>query len=137
MQGFTLLTDEILFKKIITPDPNGQLVNGIWFGGDPVISYEELEGIWEPYQKGQDNVVLPEGVTSSDALVLFSEAELLTHSDLVGNTNKADIVYVEDPEVDPTAKAYVVWYKAPWIGNGGFELLMGHGEYVLVRQEKL
>jgi len=136
MTGFTLLQDDPLYLKVTTPDPNAGLINGVWYNGVPTITYTEFEGIFEPYGKGDYNRILPEGVSSSAAINVFTEQLLDTHLDLEDAT-KASIIYIEDPELNQKAYPYVIFYKMPWTKNKGFSLLTGHLEYVAIRQEKL
>lgn len=93
---FTLLQEDILYKKVITTT-GGSYVDGVWITGTQEISYEEIEGIVEPYLKSEQSVVLPEGVSNTDALILFSPDELKTHTSMTTGSNLADVIFVVDP----------------------------------------
>lgn len=139
MQGFSILEDDPIYLEVDVPSIDGQFIGGIWYEGTPQQKvYEEFEGIWEPFTTGIGAKVLPQGVSSSDSLSLFTEKSLKTYSDLDDDASKADKVFITDPEDLSTAShPYIVYNKAPWVQNKGFRLLGGHFEYILIRQEKL
>ena len=99
---------------------------------------QEFTGMWEPYLSGQTNIVLPSGVKSSESITLFTNLELKTHKDLEGANTVSDLIYLQDPDSNPNAEAYVCWDKAIFESVGGFSLITDtFGEYLLVRREKL
>ncbi len=132
---FTLLQEDVLYKKVITTT-GGSYVNGVWMPGTQDISYEEIEGIVEPYLKSEQSVVLPEGVSNTDALILFSPDELKTYTSLTTGSNLADVVSIVDPDTDD-ADNYVVWDKMVWLANKGFTLIDDHYEYILIREDRI
>lgn len=134
----TLIQEDILYKKVITQTSSGSYVNGIWISGESVVTYEEVEGITEPYVKSEQSVVLPEGVSNTDALILFSpDSTLKTYQSLVGSNQLADVLTLEDPLVNPNTSAYVVWDRMPWKKNSGFTLIEDFGEYILIREDRI
>ena len=137
MSNFQLLVDDVAYLKTETQGTPNTFVKGILVEGTKTISYVPFECIPEPYSKGETSLVLPSGVSSRDAYILFTSKSLKTHDDLKGTATVADIVYLENPEDDQYAHPYVVFDHAPWKKNGGFQLLGGHGEYLIIRQEKV
>ena len=137
MFGFELLEDEAYWRQD-TVYTDGNFIGGVWVSGEATTTYEELQGISEPYTKGESSVILPEGVRNSESFFLYTEEDLFVHNDLDGTARTADIVYLQDPEVVSTAKPYVVFDKEAWRKNTGFTLLSeDYGLYLLIRQDKL
>ena len=161
---FTLLQEDILYKKVITTT-GGSYSGGVWIPGEEEINYEEIEGIFEPYLKSEQSIILSEGVSNSDALVLFSPSSLKTHQSLKTGSTLADIVFVVDPKAylelyddenfevavddisveylflqgyeDQIANRYIVWDKMTWLANTGFTLIDDHYEYILIREDRV
>jgi len=130
--GFSLIGDSSLW---LTTSVGSWGINHRWVEG--YSTPQEFSGVWEPYGSGEDNLVLPAGVSSSDSLILFTKFELKTHNDLQGNMAVADLIYLKDPNTFPDAAAYVCWSKAPYVELTGFSLITeSFGEYLLVRREK-
>ena len=69
--------------------------------------------------------------------ILFTSTSLKTHNDLKNTATVADVVYLDDPETDQAAHAYIVFDKANWRRNSGMKLLSTHGEYLIIRKEKV
>lgn len=130
--GFKLIQDDIYYKKVITF--NGEWVKGVYVKNE-TITYEEVEGNIDPYNKGASAFVLPEGVGSSDSYVFYTDEELKTHKSLQSGSNLADIVYLTDPEEDTSSEEYTVFEKRKWPKNSGFMLIDdNHNEYLLIRE---
>lgn len=96
-----------------------------------------FEGLWEPFSTGLSTLVLPTGISSKESLILFTDLEINISDDHVGRIATASLVYLQDPVTFPNTVAYAVWDKASYISNGGFTLIGGFSEYILIRQEKL
>lgn len=133
MQGFTLLQDDTIYLQNKVEE--GSYIGGKWVAGNGAITYTEVSAIFEPYTKSIVSYVLPEGVSSSDSQVIFSEYDFKVHNDRVGSARVADVVYLNDPtSTDP----YVVFDKAVWKSNKGFTLLTAdYYYYIAIRQDKL
>ena len=137
MFGFELLEDDSFWRRDIVYT-DGNFIGGVWNEGTPTVTYEELQGITEPYADGETSLVLPEGVYNSESSLLYTDEVLYVHSDLDGSARTADLIYLEDPETNTSAKPYVVFDKEAWKTNTGFTLLSeDYGVYLLVRQDKL
>ena len=78
----------------------------------------------QPYRKGKDQVVLPEGIRSEDVLVVWTKDELRV-ADQFKNL-KADETTVDGRE-------YVTFYVSNWNRHG---LSIDHYEAILVRKDK-
>ena len=134
--AFQLLQEDTLYKQIITTS-GGSYINGVWIKGTEAVSYEPIEGITEPYLKSEQSSYLPEGVSNTDSLILFSPDTLKTHQSLPNNSNLADVVFIEDPDTYPDAFPYVVWDKMVWKNNQGFALIDDYEEYILIREDRV
>lgn len=134
--GFSLLQDDTFYKKVIT-DPTSQWIDGVKYEGDPQITYDPFEGTWEYYRSGEEGMIEEGGVNSSDIIMVITEANLATHEDFENSNTKADIIYLEDPQLNPAAYSYVVFRKLEMVTNGGFALLSGNKEYICIREGKL
>lgn len=129
--GLVLIQDDTFYKK--KTEYNGQWVNGVYMK-EETITYEEITGLIDPYQLGEKSFVLPEGVGSSDAYLLYSNNNLVVHKSLPSGSHLADIVYLDDPEENTDVDEYTVYDKMDWRFNKGFTLMGGHNEYLLIRK---
>ena len=133
MLGFSLLSDDTLYKAVkIT---KGSYVNRKWVEGT-ITSYESFLGDWEPHSDGEETITLPQGVSSTNSILIYSQEELSVASDLKGYEEVGDIIYLEDPEDQAEVPPYRVIAKEVWKANASFTLLQGHILYLAVRQEK-
>lgn len=129
--AFTLIADDTLYKKD-TSAANGSWQDGVWIPSDS-SSYLQFEGTWEPYQEGEGMFALPEGVSSTDAIVIYTDSSLVTADGYEGDAIEPDIVYIKDPEVYTLARPYKIHEKGDWTMNTSFTLFNGYGEYLAVR----
>lgn len=130
--SFMLLEEDTLWKKVETL--TGAWDNGVWKDTDSDIDYEELVGIVDPYSMGETSFTLPSGVGNTDSYLLFSNEELVTHKSLPEGSTLADVVYLKDPTTSTSLSGYVVYDKGSWSGNGGFMLMDGFYEYLIIRE---
>ena len=136
--GFSLLEDDVLYKKVVTSS-TGHFENGLWIDGEEVIAYPSFEGTYEPFNESQNSMVLPTGVLSSDAILIYTNViDLKTANDLKGRATNPDIIYLEDPTTDATIlDAYEIKDKELWKANKGFSLLDDdYGYYLAIRLAK-
>lgn len=132
--GLQLIEDDSFWKKVETY--SGSWVTGVWIEDDPEIAYLELSGIKDPYTTGEKSFVLPKGVGNTDAYLLYTNEELLTHKSLPEGSNLADKVYFSDPSENSLVAGYTVFDKMDWSSNGGFMLMQGHYEYLIIRDKE-
>lgn len=133
---FKLLSTVTMWKKVVID--TGYFEYGLWIEGEPDITYEEIQGRRQPYPRAESNMNLPSGVTSKDTQRLWTEEELVVDNDLKGTSTIADVIYFEDPEVNPDAWGYVVYDKEDWDLQGDFKLIKNDfNKFVCIRQEKL
>lgn len=130
--GFTLIADENVWVSTSSGSYNAQR-KWVQTYNDPV----DTKCSYGPYKGGEDTIVLPSGVHTTDAYMLYTQSVFKTASDLTGSSTTADLIYLEDPAVSPNTPAYVVWTQAKYRANTGFVLLKGHNEYVCIRRDKL
>lgn len=136
--GFSLLEDDVLYKKVVTSS-TGHYDNGLWVSGVEVLSYPTFFGTFEPFSDSQNSMVLPTGVLSSDAILIYTNViDLKTANDLKGRATNPDVIYLTDPSADATIiDAYEVKDKELWKANKGFSLLDDdYGYYLAVRLAK-
>lgn len=143
--GFILLQDDVLYRKVVT-STTGHYESGLWIDGEEVISYTPFFGEFEPFNKSQNSMILPTGVRSSDAILIYTNVtDLKTANDLKGRATNPDIIYLENPtlifgneQTDVTAiDAYEITDKEFWTANKGFSLLDdNYGYYLAVRLGK-
>jgi len=129
--AFILIQDDILYLKVIS-DGGGKWVDRVWVP-DPPLSYTTFEATWEPYQMGEEMIALPAGVSSSDAIIVYSDYSLNTADSEEPDTTIADIIYLTDP-LTTNARAYEIQAKANWQMNQSFQLFDSYGEYLAVRK---
>lgn len=133
---FKLLRTVTMWKKVVID--TGYFEYGLWIEGEPDITYEEIQGRRQPYPRAESNMNLPSGVTSKDTQRLWTEEELVVDNDLQGTSTIADVVYFEDPTLNPDAWGYVVYDKEDWDLQGDFKLIKkDFNKFVCIRQEKL
>lgn len=131
--SFQLIQPDTFYKLVEVTGESGQWVNGIWVpDSTPTPTYEPFTGTEEPFQQGETSLVLPEGVTSDKAIVLYSETKLNTFSSV--NPSLADTIYLEDPSVNPSTQAYIVRDVEDWRVNTGFKLFVSQWVYLCVRE---
>jgi len=132
--GFTLLDDDQLFKE--TTVVLGQWINRQYVES-PVSSIDSFDGIWEPFNEGESSLNLPTGISSTDAITLFTNDVLRVANDIAGNVSDRQIIFLEDPAVITTTIPYVVMDKAFWKGNSAFSFVSEYTEYLCIREEKI
>lgn len=127
----TLISDDVLYIKDISVD-GGTYVDGIWVPSDS-DTYITFEGTWEPYQDGEGMIALPEGVSSGEAILLYTNTELNTVDSEGDDAIEADIICLKNPTTFPTTKQYKIHSKGDWEMNSSFQLFSSYGEYLAVR----
>lgn len=131
--GFSLLDDDSIWRVTKT-------INGTWVDRQyveaAVESIDKISAIWEPFVQGQTEIILPAGVSSTDAVMIFSEVDMKVSNDLAGNLSDGQLIYLEDPAVIITTPLYKLVERANWKKNTAFILLNSHFEYLGVRVEK-
>lgn len=134
---FELLENDVVWKKVEVHTGDGEVIDGVYYPPTSTISYDDIEGIWEQFTTtGQESFSLPSGIGSTDAVLLFTNEQLKVAKDLPTGSSDYDILYIEDPTLS-SSEPYKVQDKANWKKNGGFQLLDGHLEYLLIRVESL
>ena len=131
--GFSLIEDDTFWKREEV-STGGAYDRGVWIEGTVVVTYPTILGLADPYSQGKENFDLPVGVGSNDAYILFTAEDLLVHTSLPEESNMADILYLEDPDVRETT-GYLVYAKMHWKNNTGFNLVENSFEYLLVRKD--
>ena len=135
--AFELLNARLIYKEEVSyTEPYWR--RGVFYEGGETITYTNIEGFVEPHGSGESAVVLPAGVSSSDAKVLYTESQLQSYLDFDGDASMADRIYLTDPRVGKDMKhTYVVYEKEDWQVPEGFTLLNSTGSYILIREGKL
>ena len=135
MSDLQLLKENTFYRQVKTTS-EGRYVGSVWLDGDITLSYTPFEGMYESFRQGQSAIILPEGVSSTDAIWLSSHTILKTSNDLIGNASLADKITLLNPDVYPDTPVFVIWHVEPW-DDAGFELLTPHHDYIAIREEKL
>lgn len=133
MLGFSLLADELLYKAVQAT--GGSYINRKWVPAT-ITSTPDFVGSWEPFQAGQSNITLPQGVSSERTITIFTQEDLKVANDLEGFVTEGDIIYINDPTLDSNEPPYRVIGKEVWDKNQAFLLLDSHVEYLATRIEK-
>ena len=138
---FSLLLDRVLYRKMVLNDKDGAVIDGTYYPSDEFLTiYPTFEAEWEPFAGDQETKVLPEGVSSDGAVMIFSECELQVARNHKGRFIEGDVVYLEDPVVNPTTQEYIVFDKEEFTestnsGMPDFELLDEDSfDYICVRK---
>lgn len=130
--GISLLQEDTIYKKTTTSA-------GEWVGGQYIQStadsIDAMTAIVEPYQSGESTLILPTGVMSTDAKLIYSQELLTVASNLTGNITDGSIVYMDDPTTNTNTPAYVIMDKEEWSGNAGFTLMQAYNIYLAIRKE--
>jgi hypothetical protein len=137
---FKLLEDRVLYKKITNSREDGQWLKGVYYpSNEPTnVVYKPFSGEYEPLSTGQARRVLPEGINTTDAIIIYSDEELFLETNNSGNFITGDSVYLENPDTNPLAIEYVVFNKETWDHEDQFELLLVDSyDYVCIRRELL
>lgn len=135
---FKLLTTVEMWKRVINYG-TGDYIDGVWVEDtSQTITYEPIQGRRQPYPRAETNMVLPSGVRSTDTQRLWTEQDLVVDNDLKGTSTIADVIYFEDPTLNPNTHGYVVYEREDWDLQGAFKLInKNFNKYVCIRQEKL
>lgn len=127
---FTLIQDDDMWVT----SREGAWVNRVWVDGVPTIT--KLSGLFEPYQHGETSLILPQGVSSEDAVIIYTEHILNTYNNLTDNITEADLVTLQDPTLHPNTFKYMVLMKELWSTNTSFTLIPSHNVYIAKRVEQ-
>lgn len=116
-------------------------INGVAFltGGQPLEvtgSFATFTGNYEPFKEGETELILPDGVSGEESIIIFTTQNLAVHNDLAGNEVIGTVIYLTDPNLDSDAIAYVISAKQVWNDNTGFTLMNAYREYLATRREK-
>ena len=135
--SFSLIVEDTFYKRETT-FTDSYVLDGVYHQGEETVDYKSISGTLEPYRDGEEAVVLPAGVSSSDSRILYSSEPLQTYDD-TGEVGLADIVYIKNPDVSRSKpQGYVVMGKEDWSTNSGFTLISTDDAvtYLLVKKEK-
>ena len=134
---YELLLDRPLYKKVITIGADEEFVDGVYYpSSTPTISYVTFTGEWEPLGRGESTYVLPKGVNSTDAIIVFSDTELNVALNNNGTVSDGDVIYLKDPNFYPSAFEYLVFDKEVWDTFDDFQLLDTDSyDYICIRKE--
>jgi hypothetical protein len=136
---FSLIQESALYKEETTYT-DSYILRGVHYDGTETTTYPVITGTHEPQDDGEESLPLPSGVASSDARMLYTDEQLLTHSD-TGDLSLADRIFFKDPEAGRVMpQRYVVMAKEDWGDDANGFTLIGIGEansYLLVKEEKV
>lgn len=133
---FKLLKDDVLYKEEITYT-DGYYKRGVYYDGEEVITYPTFEGLAEPMGRGSEHIALPQGVTSHDTVIVYTDTFLKTVEDNGNDATLADSIYLKDPTTRSTPQKYVVWRDATWSANTSFTLVPSAHDYVCIKEGKI
>lgn len=136
-QTLRLLATPKVYKEVKTVS-GATIDDGFYKKGTIVKEYVPIDGFEEPYTRSESSNTELSGVSSEESRYLYTNAKLKLHNDLEGNQALADIIYLEDPNVNPNAMAYVAYDREPWKANPNMKLIpQDYNKVILVRKEKL
>lgn len=127
---FTLIQDSDMWVV----SRSGQWVNRVWVEGVPVST--KKSGLIEPYKEGETSMILPQGVSSKETIIIYTEHDLNVYNNIEGNLSIADLITLEDPDIVTTTFRYMVLDKEKWDANSSFTLIPSHKVYLAVRVEQ-
>ncbi len=135
--NYLLIEDRTLYRKVITPTGDSSWVRGVKYpSSNPTITYESFLGEYEPLSRGESRKVLPQGLNTSEAIIVFSDIKLNISTNNNGNNNEGDTIYLEDPNVNPSAEEFVVYDREDWAFGPKYELLTNNSyDYICIRKE--
>jgi hypothetical protein len=133
---FTLIQEDTLYKEVKTYT-DGYYKRGVYYDGEETITYPTFEGLAEPMGDGSENLALPQGVSSTDTIMVYTSEELNTSEDNGNDATLADVIYINDPETRKGSQKYVVWRDAAWSANASFTLIDSAHDYVCIKEGKL
>lgn len=117
----TLLKEQIVPR--IRKGDSGYNAAGKWVEGTEV--QENIQGIIEPFQKSDQQFILPDGIVQNDARKLWTTEPMRTATDL--GRHNADIILIDGVRYEAQA-------IAPW--NNFTTLINQHYECLLIREDK-
>ena len=129
--AFALLLDDTLYKEV-APNPAGHFVNYEWVEFDN--TFTTFNGVWSPYREGETSLTLPEGISSSDAIIIHSTEVLATDDSSIGNESTGQRIYLSNPEVNIYTHKYLVRKLEVWNANSSFSLIPTSYEYMATRE---
>jgi hypothetical protein len=127
---FTLIQDSDMWVTART----GSWVNYVWVEGTPVVT--KKSGLIEPFSSEETSLILPQGVSSSEAIIIHTEHDLKVYNNITGNESIADLITLKDPVTNPTTFKYMVLGKEDWDANSSFTLVPSYHVYMAVRLEQ-
>ena len=127
---FTLIQDSDLWITARV----GSWINYVWVEGTPVVT--KKSGLIEPFRSEETSLILPQGVSSSETIMIHTEHVLKVYNNIIGNESIADIVTLKDPALNPTTFKYMVLGKEDWDANSSFTLIPSYNVYMAVRVEQ-
>lgn len=127
---FTLIQDSDMWVISRT----GQYINRVWVEGVPVVS--KKSGLVEPYNREETSLILPQGTSSAESVIIYTEYDLKVYNNIEGNLSDADLITLKDPDLNPTTFKYMVMDKEQWDANSSFSLIPSHQVYLAVRVEQ-
>lgn len=136
--SWLLIEEDVLYKEEVTYS-DAYTLNGVYYEEKTSISYLPFYCTDEPYRSGEEAMMLPEGSSSDDARVIYTDTKLLTYDD-TGDVSIADKVYLKDPSTERNPpQRYVVMEKEEWKVNSGFQLIQTTNAncYLIIKEEKV
>jgi hypothetical protein len=127
---FTLIKDSDMW--VIST--SSQWIDYVLTEGTPVVV--KKSGLVEPYKEGETGLILPSGIRSEDAVVIYTEHKLNVYNNIEGNLSLADLVSFKDPEINTTTFKYMVRDEEEWDANTSFTLIPSHHVYLGIRKEQ-
>jgi len=127
---FTLIQDSDMW--VIST--SSQWIDYVLTEGVPVVV--KKSGLVEPYKEGETSLILPSGIRSEDAVVIYTEHKLNVYNNIEGNLSLADLVSFKDPEINTTTFKYMVRDEEEWDANTSFTLIPSHHVYLGIREEQ-
>tara|TARA_R110002020_G_scaffold336684_1_gene552123 strand:+ start:570 stop:1004 length:435 start_codon:yes stop_codon:yes gene_type:complete len=135
-QSLKLMATPSVYKQIQTSSGGG-FVDGKYESGVVTNTYTPVDGFVQPYTRSESSLVLMSGVKSSESLYLFTNADLVVHNDLKGNSTIGDTIYLKDPTVSTGEVPYLCYDREPWDTNLSFTLIpQDYKKIILIRKEK-
>ena len=127
--GLTLIEEHPVYIREV----EGEWVNRQYV--ETLGSTKEISGIVKHQRRGGNvSTPTPEGVRINDTRMLLTEEEIVTVEDMDFKPDSATVVYLEDPDTNPSAIPYLVYSQKPQ-PPVGFTLISAN-EYLIIRKDR-
>lgn len=134
MTSFTLLKGKTLYKQILTSLPP-YWDNGLLIKPEPTITYETILNCNVEPLDPEETELLPAGIKTKDTKWLYTPAKLKTYKENNDDIQKADKVYLVNPETASTKPVtYIVWDSEEWDTASDFQLIADEHSYILIKE---